>query len=238
MKKTALRIVSLLIALLMVLALAACNEDSGSTDKKNDDNKETVKTKTIYGTWISDEMDFAKIEGSGSGEGGEGGEGAGLSLEDLGLADLKVKMIYTFKEDGTYTQTFDDASLNVLTEKMADFSVKMMESMAQAMGTTLEELLATMGQTLEEYKAEVSNKDDYKETGKFKTDGGKLFTLEDVEEDETEEGGEGAPAEERTFNENVYFEYELSGDTLTFKNYVDPEDPAPEGLFPIVFHRS
>ena len=236
MKKNVLKILSLFIAILMVLSLAACGESTtDDTDKGDKDNtsKDSGKSGTIYGTWISTEIDFAKIEGSGS---GEDGEGAGLSLEDMGLADLKVKMIYTFNEDGTYAQTFDDASLDVITEKMADFSVKMMEAFAEAMGSSLEELLTSMGQTLDEYKASVSNKDDYKSNGKFKIDGNKLFTLEDLKADETEDGGEEVAAE-RTFDENVYFEFELSGNTLTFTNCVDPEDPAPEGLFPIVFTR-
>lgn len=212
------KIVSLALVLVMVVAMFAGCAASATDQEK------------LVGTWKG-ELDMTEAIM----------EQASEALEGLELDSFKVTVVFTFKQDGTYTMNLDKASVEAAFENMVGslegFMTEMMEGMAQEAGMSLEDLLAMSGMTMDDMMAMVTESleeqdlvgeliEDSKSEGKYKADGGKLFLSDGLDYE---------------IDENVYDTYNLDGDVLTLTNTFggDAEDEdLIRSLYPIVLKKA
>lgn len=215
------KIVALLLALALTLALAGC----GPTDAEK-----------LVGSWTG-EMDMTETMNQ-------------MLAEDESLAEYGVtldsfvlEVTMTFNEDGTFSLTVSEESVEkavdgflesmestivtMLEEEMAAAGLNMtVEEMLQISGMSMEDLMAEMrteilgDETAAEAAAEMSS------SGKYNAGDGKLFTSDDVEV---------APGVLE------YDLYTLEGDTLTLTEHVGGEAEDEEMtvlVYPIVLYRA
>ncbi|MBQ3011321.1 MAG: hypothetical protein IJD81_09040 [Oscillospiraceae bacterium] len=213
------KMISLLMALVMVFALAAC----GSSP----DILGTYEAEIDLTDLVCDEFDKgAEITGTG------------ISLSNH-LTDFKIVMISQFNEDGTYSQTIDSASLeramgnmkNAIIPVMDDFLLYTFKQEFVGYGYTIntredvEGILniawddiysSVLGVDLNEFVDEMINElsaDMFEDTllleGNYKAEDGKLFLSDGLE---------------YNIDENVYETYEIDGDTVTITGGVNVEE--------------
>lgn len=241
------KLLALLLAMVMILALfAGC---SGSDDKDDDkDDKDDKKTsqqsgekedekeaeanipdqEKLIGTWEG-ELDMTEAIMQQVGAGAEG----------LEIEDFSVTAVFTFKEDGTYTMAFDEDSVedafDGLVEDLSVFMEDMMKEQAEAAGMTLEQLMEAAGmtmddlvdmvvQSLEEEDLVDTLVEESKTEGKYEAKDGKLYTTDDPDED---------------IDEDVYDTYTLEGDvlTLTATYGSDADENLIKSVYPVVLKK-
>lgn len=218
------KIVSLALVLMMVVAMfagCAASETPETTAKKTDQE-------LLVGTWKG-EMDMIEAIM----------EEAGEALAGLELDEFKVTAVFTFNEDGTYTMSLDEASVEAAFDGMIDslegIMKEMMEGMAQEAGMSLDDLLAVSGMTMEDLMAvvkETLEEEDLvgemvkeaKTDGKYKAENGKLFTTTEADAE---------------FDEEVYDTYNLDGDVLTLTNtFGADEADMLRSVYPIILKKA
>ena len=203
---------SALLVLVLILSLGACSGSKGTG---------------IHGTWA------AVVDGT---------EAAGLNgvFPDFNTP-LEMTIVYTIKEDGTYTASLDkDATRASISNFMKALAPYMVDSMIQGAadegGLTEQEardyIQDTFGQSIEEYvDAMIETQMDSdtlvdalnpEESGTFKVDGNQFIT--------TFKDPSGTESTE-------IVEFSLSGDTLEFLKLVEPATSESAALFPMTFHR-
>ena len=213
------RIASLALVLVMIVALfAGC-----AASKVSDQEK-------LVGTWKG-EMDMTEaLKGE-----------IGDELEGFEMSDFKVTVVFNFTEEGTYTMSLDEASvqqaMDGLIAGMEGFMKNMMEEMAKEAGMTLEDLLAASGMSMEDMmemiKEELEGQDlvgemveDAKAEGKYQAKDGKLHRSEGKDED---------------IDEAVYDTYTLEGDVLTLTATYgadEEETDMMKSVFPIILKKA
>ena len=129
------KILAILLSVMLLLSLSACGK-SGS---------EGGSEPTIIGTWKGN-VDVGALLSS--------------VMEGMAEEEILCQMIFTFRDDGTYTTSVDPESAEEALDEMVDAMVETLEQMYAAGGSSLEEMLAEEGMTLEdmkeEYKEEMS----------------------------------------------------------------------------------
>lgn len=207
MKKIALRIAALLVAALMILPLASCGP------------------KSVIGTWISEEIDYSKLINAAEENNDDSDSIPGLKEEyEKAFKDIKIKLVFTFNEDGTYTLEFDEESNKKITDATIDFSKAYTKLIAQSLGMSYEDYLSAMDQTEESFEKNIRENQDEesdKSKGKYKIEENKLFTTDSSEDD---------------FNDNDYDIFEFSGGKLKLVEH-HGEDKIPEGVYPIILKK-
>ncbi len=212
------RILSLILALVMVLTLAGCSSDKDA----------------LVGKWVG-VMDLADALNSYL--------AAALDAELMSyftLSSFDVKLVFTFREDDTYSLTVDESAmpktLETFKNDLRGGMVKYMEDMIAAegyemsvdeflafAGTSVDDLMeqafpeSMMDQLVEEMTAGVNSE------GKFKANDGKLFMTDSASED---------------INDTMYDNYTLEGDTLTLVTTTDDMDEFTAAMYPMVFHKA
>lgn len=160
--KTFTKILSILLAVMMLVCLVACDKDNGEGGKKEE---------TIVGKW----------------EGKLSNKAIETVFGELDM-DVQVKtevaLYFEFQEDGTGKMSFDEKGMKELTQEAALLTLKVM---AEACEMTLDEMLAGMEMTKEEYIAaatEGMTGEDLESKFTYTIDGDKL-TITDELEDKT-----------------------------------------------------
>ncbi len=161
-------------------------------------------------------------------------------LEDMLSEDIqidtsfaKVTMQYEFKEDGTYTATVTEDSLNKFIDNLIDAIIDAAKTEFAAEGKSFEE-----GVGMSEEEVRTTYKSLYEQYMTFpeedncsyKLDGDKLYMGEDAE------------TLEKNVTDGNYAEVKLEGGTLTFVSFKgeDPDGEVTEGmteLLPVTFKR-
>lgn len=146
-------------------------------------------------------------------------------------------MVMTLREDGTYTTSADEVSVEAavdsLVTSLEDGMIKAMEAQLAQMGidTSVEEALAATGMTMADLmtgidaEAMVAQMTGSSE-GNYKAEEGKLFLSSSLE---------------TTVDEAIYDTYELDGDTLTLTGHFgaegEEEQAFADDMYPMVFQR-
>lgn len=212
------RIASLALVLVMIVALFAGCAASATDQEK------------LVGTWKG-EMDMTEaLKGE-----------LGDELEGFEMSDFKVTVVFNFTEEGTYTMSLDEASvqqaMDGLIAGMEGFMKNMMEEMAKEAGMSLEDLLAASGMSMEDMmkmvKEQLEDQDlvgemveDAKAEGKYQAKDGKLHRSEGKDED---------------IDEAVYDTYTLEGDVLTLTATYgadEEETDMMKSVFPIILKKA
>ena len=233
--KTAKKFAALLLALLMMLTLCACG------GKKNE----------LLGTWTG-EMDMAStlIETVDAGLGVEMPEYQLQSFGDY-LGKLPLRVTLELKEDGTYLQYMDEASVEEAKQRVfdstmqfyydifpvvinaelqksgLDVDVSTVEKLEEVLGMDFDELIEqTLGMDMESYVHSVLAEDSFdslleKEEGKYKVEEGKLFLSSGLDYDVDPES---------------YHPYTLKDGVLTLEVNTTIEDEAEKKIYPITLH--
>lgn len=121
--KTFTKILSVLLAVMMLVCLVACDKDEDG-GKKGD---------SIVGKWEGKLSDKAIEEM--------------LGAEDLDI-DTKLTICFEFDEDGEGKMGFDEDNFKDFVEEFAELSLEMM---AEEMGMTADDMLSAMDMTKNEY---------------------------------------------------------------------------------------
>lgn len=215
------KVLAMLIALVMVLALCACGDqgtsyappvgESGTNAGNNggnatgDDNS-GEKKETIVGKWTGeiDLMDILLLSGEIDPD-----EMDEATKEVVLPEDLTMTFTMEFDEDGKATMTLDgEDAIKAWKEQICGNMVKYLRKELEAAGITEEAFEKSAGMTLKEYVeetviGEMSIDDDqfkFSESGEYKLEEGKLYFDEDGEFED-------------------YFTVDLDGDELTFEEY-------------------
>lgn len=210
MKKCLMSVIGMVLSLAMMLSLASCGDPA----------------KPFIGTWEG-EMDFTTVL--------EQMLAAEESLEGMEFQfdDAKIKLIFTFGEDGSMTMKIDEASLRALMENLVeDVIVQTLQAMQMEM--TVDEYLSLTNMTMDEMVdsmfADGSMTESFKEmeqSGTFKVEGDKLYLI----------------AEDETYDAGVYTPFSFEGEALimgvpvgeTYEN--EEQQEMMESLFPMTFQK-
>lgn len=212
------KILSLLMALVLVFSLAACGgpEILGTYETKIDMTDQLVT-----------EFD----------------EGAEISGTELSLAnyldECSLTMISVFNEDGTYSQSVDAASIDAVLENLKDaiiplmddlmlysfidqfsvlgYTIETREDVEQIVGMEWEEIFASViGVDSEQFVSDLIDElseslisEDLSKSGKYKAEDGKLYLSN-------------APEEE--INESAFETYVIDGDTVTITGGINIDE--------------
>lgn len=212
------RIFAIALALVMMLSLAAC----GQTDADK-----------LVGTWTSD-LDMSSVTNEMLAAMGEGAE------EYFTFENFTVTLVMTFNEDGTYSTTVDEASVEAAVDSLMatveDGMVKMLEAQIAEAGLnmTVDEMLAVSGMTMEDLMASVDTSalvtemtEGSASEGKFKAEDGKLYMSAGLDYE---------------VDEAVYDTYELDGTTLTLTGHVgaetDEEQLVADEMYPVTLTKA
>lgn len=199
------RLLSLLLALVMVISLVAVmsgcskddedDDDKGSSnvgDKKDDDKKDDddkQETPSLVGVWEG-EVDMTDLINQ---------EFAAdpTMAKYLKVDHFAVVLQFSFKEDGSFVMTIDEDSVKKAFEEMkeplATGLLKYLEAMIKEAGMdmSVDDLLKMQGTTKEEMIDEIMKEMDYKEMvedatweGKWELEGNKLYTYERARDDD------------------------------------------------------
>ena len=227
MKDLLKRILCIVLALTMVVALVACgsseDEDEeeeeetaeeggkkgGKKDKKETE-EEPEEEETLVGEWTA-EIDMSDYLNEMLAE-------SGL---DMDFSDFVLVMNITFDEDGTYEAEMDTSKLNKAMEAFADdlwdLMIEMIAEEADVSAAEAEELLESEGMTkddlIEEMGIEEAFADMENQTGDWELDGDELSL----------DGGIAI--------------IEFEGDEFSIVEVEDDEEGIGEYLLPIVFER-
>ena len=196
-------------------------------DSKNKDSQVAVvltDEQKIIGNWKT-EMDLADTINSLM------ASELGDAAEYLKIKEFKFIMNIEFEKNGTYKTTVDERSFsNSIENVKADFAVgitKMLEDLLEQEGIdmTVEELLTQQNTTIDAMVEEAFNKetfdeilDDNESAGKYKLDGKKLYTTDDLDDE---------------FDYDEYETFELTNKKLKLLEYFGDLDTYD--LYPMVF---
>lgn len=206
MKKKLSGMMCLLIVFVLAFTFFGCDEKKDNGDDK--DGKVSV-----VGTWEGtvDMTDMMKMILDGM--------GANIKIEP---GSCKVKSVYVFNEDGTYSNTPDVNDIrNVYKTTMTPF----IESTAKDAGITVEALLEQM--QMDSIDAFIDSlmeaTGDLKEEGKYLIEDNKLYTSSDVKED---------------VDKDTYEVIKITKTELTFeKLFVSGKEEDAEGMYPMTFKK-
>lgn len=219
MKKT----ISLILSAILVLSLivmSGCG-DSNSTTAALD------PAKAIIGTWDA-EVDFTDYFTRILEESSE--------IEDIDIDDVKLSVVFTFKDDNTYTIKLNedkiDDELEDLASKLRDWFIEYLEKYIEEndLGVSVDELFEAMNTTKEEFLEENFNAETFKSgmgevsgKGKYEVKDDKIYTTDD-EDDE--------------FDEDNYTTFEMKSDKelKLLKDYGDDEDTS-NMMYPITLYK-
>lgn len=153
------KLFAILLAVVMVLGLAACNS-SGET--------------TIVGTWKGT-MDLAAAMAAA----------AQMEFDE----PLKMDVTFTYNADGTYSAKIDKDSFEAFAETMVDLMIELSISMSGNPDLDLEAELAKEGMTMAEFREQLKTsmnidqlREEAEENGFYKYENGKIYTAEDKED--------------------------------------------------------
>ena len=188
MKNLTRKIVCALMAVTMVFVLFGCGK-SGADD-----------TEKFIGTWNA-KIDMTDLFNENF------QQGMGESGDDLSgyfnIDKFELTMVFTFKEDGTYSMTVDKAGLNKtvddLKDDLKDGLTTYFEDMIaeNELGMSLDEVLGYLEISMDELIDASLGSDmidglveAFEAHGKWKAEKGKLYTSESVNDDIDESGYE------------------------------------------------
>lgn len=181
MKSFAKKIAGILLAASMLLTLFACG-GSGESDQKK-----------LVGTWkatvdMTDLMNDSIQQGMG--------ESDQIFNEYFRISKFDFVVVFTFRDDGTYSMNADEAYFNnsistVIDELKVGLSRYLEDMLAsQGLDMSLDDLLAEQGTSLDALFEESlpssmfdSMANEFKVSGKWKAEKGKLFTTENTTDD-------------------------------------------------------
>ena len=209
MKKNITKLMALLLVLVMAVSMTACASDQ----------------EKMVGTWQSD-VEFAPVFNDTL-----------SSTEDaeyLSVESLKIRVILTFTEEGTYTLAADADSMKAAMESLKD-SLKvgveryLEDTIAESgMDLTIDEILEIMGTSMDELIDAVVSQEMIDEMaqsmvaeGNFKAEDGKLYMSDSLES---------------AIDETVYDTYTLEDDVLTLVSTTQTDAQA-DLLYPMTFSR-
>ena len=212
MKKKLSVLMCIVLVLSMLLTLTGCGGDNAK----------------LVGTWKCDK-NMAKFFNDGVAIGDP------TIAEYIHLDEFNITVCMEFYDDDTYSIYADEASVKAAIEIMKvdvmDGIVAYLEAVVMdqfGFALPVEQILEMTGLTMDSLLAEIVTDDLVDEIvdgvaarGKFKAEGGKLYTSAGL-------SYEIDPA--------VYETYTLKGDTLTLLEYVGNEEDAPDAaVYPMVF---
>ena len=213
------KLIALMLALLMTFSLVGCSSGPELLG-------------TYEGTFDITELIITEFDNS------TGLNDPSISLDNY-MDKFEIKVIFEFKEDGTYVQKLDSASLNAsmetlksatllfmddlmlktLIEQLAPYGYDLQtkEDVAALLGTSWDGIFSqTMGMSAEEFISELIDglaaelmAEETLAEGKYKAEDGKLYTSLSVDEDYLEE---------------AYETYEIDGNTVTITGGVNVEE--------------
>lgn len=157
------KLFAVLLTLAMLLGLAACGSSGNGGGEV-----------TIVGTWEGT-MDMTAAMAAAT----------QMEFDE----PLKMGMIFTFNEDGTYSATVDKDSLKDMMDALVDVMIELIVSMSGDPDMDLEAELAKEGMTMAEFKEQLMGEMNIEdmlgetdETGYYKYEDGKFYTAEDKED--------------------------------------------------------
>ncbi len=199
MKKTLLKLLSLLMAVTLVFSMAACSKEGADSEKED----------TIVGKWKC-EMTFSELMGDAM-------EDSEEMLQYFDFTGIKITMYTEYKADGTYAtylteedvEAFADDLKEMMTEGMTEYLEDMIEQSGQDI--ELEDVLAGSGyDSIEEMIDEVvdvmldeQDIEEFEEEGYYLVEDDKLYMSDEADIDTSE-------VEASTF--------ELDGNELTIED--------------------
>ena len=186
MKKTLLKILSMLMALTLVFGMSACSKEG--TDSKKED--------TIVGKWKC-EMAFSEFMGDAMEETEE-------TLQYFDFTGIKITMYTEYKADGTYStylteeevEAFADDLKEMMTDGMTDYFEDIIEQSGQdvTIDDFLEDMLVGMGydsigemiDEAVELMLDEQGVAAFNEEGYYVVEGDKLYMSDEADIDTTE----------------------------------------------------
>ena len=153
------KLFAVLLAVVMVLGLAACNS-SGEP--------------TIVGTWKGS-MDIGAVMAAAN----------QMEFDE----PLELDITFTYNADGTYSARVDEDSFEAFAETMVDLMIELSISMSGNPDYDLEAELAKEGMTMEEFREQIKTsmnidqmREETGENGFYKYEEGKIYTAEDKDD--------------------------------------------------------
>lgn len=219
------RIAALLLALVMVFALCACDSGDKGTDKGKDDVKKTDaelavgkwETKVNMSTILKELGDYDELEEL-------------LMYFDFSRVDISLTV--EFDKSGSYELVYS-VNESQLMAMFRDGMEMMLDDMLVGTGYTIEDLAADENMTRDEYLDALieqsldsddlmSSIEESNESGTFEMKDGKLYLIESG--DEKEDGD--------------YIEYTIDDDELVFVTEYDDGEEEYSVIFPMTFERA
>lgn len=213
MSKTRSKIVCILLVMAMAVTLFGCGK--GDKDKFIGTWNATVDATDVFNDMLADEL---------------GDEMAGYFT----FSQFDFVMVFVFNEDDTYTMYIDEDSFMAAIEIFKDDCKagfeRYFEDMiaAEGLDMTVEDLLALSGYTLDELMEEAFGEaltdemmDSMQASGKWKAEGGKLYTTEGDDDDFANAG---------------YELYEFTSDGINLVAGDDADDMI-SALYPLVLEK-
>lgn len=219
------RIAALLLALVMVFALCACDSGDKGTDKGKDDVKKTDaelavgkwETKVNMSTILKELGDYDELEEL-------------LMYFDFSRVDISLTV--EFDKSGSYELVYS-VNESQLMSMFRDGMEMMLDDMLVGTGYTIEDLAADENMTRDEYLDALieqsldsddlmSSIEESNESGTFEMKDGKLYLIESG--DEKEDGD--------------YIEYTIDDDELVFVTEYDDGEEEYSVIFPMTFERA
>ena len=154
-------------------------------------------------------------------------------LPEIGSFDVqfKLKTVFSFKNNGKYTMTFDRADLKAsYTELMKQSLKASLEQSLQGTGVTVDEYLTQSGTTLDALVEQSVDIDSLVDSvpinteGDYKLEGNKLYTYGETPEE--------------VYDAGKYTEIELSEQTMKFKKIVGYSEEEAGYLAPLTLTRA
>ncbi len=227
------KLLSILLSVVMITSMmmfVGCEKEEDKEDKKErveqqnkkEADEEVNPKEDIVGSWTAD-----------FNVGGMLGDEIGMSDEEAKYFDfssLSFEIDFKFNDDGTYSTTLSEDSLDAAMNEMKDIMTDGMEKYLEAeLGMTLEDYEAQAGMTLEDtmeqaISAELMNEafDDINKEGKYELDEDKLYMSDSLDEDVDEE--------------YETFEF-INKDEIKIIEAVGSDAETIEGLYPITLKR-
>lgn len=211
MKRTVSIVMSLLLAVTMVVALAGCGSDKEKIVGKWETS---LDMGTMINESIKSDPDAAEMAG------------------DMTFNPVDVKVIFEFKDDGTYTFACDEESSKSAFESIKnDFKSNMEKYISDMLaddesGMSVDEAMDMMGINMDELIDQMdveSMVGELEQTGKYKLEDGKLYMTT----------GDG------NFDENSYDTYEfVSNSELKLLDTVGEDSEFAKSMYPITLKKA
>lgn len=210
------KFISAFLVLTMLLSLTGCGSDQ----------------KALVGRWEADIDCTQALEAE---------IGAALEEEMLPyfhLSSFTMKLVLTFREDGTYSMAVDEERMQdtaaVFRKDLSDTMEAYMKDVVAAEGIEWEAFLNMLGGTMEELMNEILPDSDMNEmvqdvvegvyrSGRYLAKGGKLYLTNSASE---------------SIEDSMYDEYVLKDDTLTLITSTEEMDAFESSLYPMTFRKA